>query len=233
MALSLPPFRQETKAVMVTTGNRVPLHRMFTGNKESVQGWLEVNDQVAPTLNLITGSTSWLKKAPRSRTDRLYRSGFDLGVNNAHSMNVQGSEYKPVPSALMGDTMFRNTALFSIRVMGGELANTSNEAMMSSVVSVASNRLLRSGVHRDMFVSFPQGNAAKYNFFMCDFHGNFFGVAEVVDGSVRRVVHLYCFYAPGLRRGGGSYTISEIPRPPFTSTTAPQQMGYLEIEALE
>ncbi len=33
--------------------------------------------------------------------------------------------------------------------------------------------------------------------------------------------------------GGGSYTISEIPRPPFTATTAPQRMGYLEIEALQ
>jgi hypothetical protein len=233
MSLSLPPFRKEAKPVMVTTGNRVPLHRMFTGNKESVQGWLEVNDQVAPTLNLISGTTSWFKKAPRDSRDRLYRSGFDLGVHNAHVMNVQGSEYKPVPSALMGDRMFRSTALFSIRVSGGALANTSNEALFSTVISVANNRLLRSGVHRDLFVSFPQGNRPKFQFFLCDFYGNFFGVAEVMDGNVRRVVHFYCFYAPELRRGGGSYTISEIPRPPFTSTTAPLQMGQLEIEALQ
>ena len=84
LALSLPPFKNEAKAVVVTTGNRVPLHRMFTGNRESVQGWLEINDQASPTLNLVSGSTTWFKKGPSSSRDRLYRQGFDLGVYNEH-----------------------------------------------------------------------------------------------------------------------------------------------------
>lgn len=233
LAMSLPPFKGETKAVVVTTGHRVPLHRMFAGNKESVQGWLEINDQPSPTLNLVSGTTTWLKKAPRSGTDRLYRAGFDLGVHNEHVVNVQGSEYKPAAPMLMGDLMFRNTAQFSIRLSGDELSRGDKQVITDTIFDIANNRLLRSGVHRDLYVNFPQLNRANYKFILCDLFGNFFGRAEIMDGGVKRVIDMYCFYAPALRRGGGSYTISEIPRAPFTATTAPQRMGYLEIEALE
>jgi hypothetical protein len=176
---------------------------MFAGNRESVQGWLEINDQASPTLNLVSGSTTWFKKAPRTGPDRLYRAGFDLGVYNAHVMNVQGSEYKPAPVMLMGDTLLRNTAQFSIRLSGDELGRLDKQVITDTTFDVAANRLLRSGVHRDLYVNFPQLNRANYKFVLCDFYGNFFGRAEILDGGVRRVIDMYCFYAPGLRRGGG------------------------------
>jgi subtilisin family serine protease len=232
-ALSMPPWTHQIKPVVVTTGHRIPVHQMLPGKKESLQGWLEVSDQVAPTLNLLSGTATWFKKAPRNKADRLYREGFDLGVYNDHVLNVQGSEYKPVPTLLMGDAMMRNTAQFSIRVSGGELDAADKQALMNTVIDVANNRLRRSGKHRDLQVSFPQGNRVNYEFFLCDFYGNFFGKAVLVEGNVRREVQLYCFYAPGLRRGGGSYTITERPVVPFTVKTAPQRMGYLEIEALQ
>jgi subtilisin family serine protease len=232
LALSTPPWTHRIKTVVVTTGHRIPLHQMQPGNKESVQGWLELTELPAPTLNLITGTTSWFKKGPRSSADRLYREGFDLGVYNANLLNVQGSEYKPEKSYLMGDFMFPTTAEFLIRVEGGQLEEEGKQALMNAVFNVSTSRLRRAWKHRDLWVNFPQGNQAKYNFFLCDFFGNFFGSAEVVDGNVRRVVNLYCYYAPGLRRGGGSYTICELPVPPYTAKTAPMRMGYLEIEAL-
>lgn len=226
--------RMVRNSVVTKTAGRLlipyhlPLYRM-TG---SCHGWFEVEDRGPLDHNLVSGTMSWNKSGPVSSLDRFYRSGFDFGVGNSASLTVHGSEYRWVPrTQILGDRFLPIPAQFSYRFRGDFVGDALIQAQLESVFSIAPtlSRIVRNPTHLD-FVCRPSSETnPAFQGIACDHGGTFRGATTISSNGITRVVHFNAQYAPGLRRGGGYFMVTEVPKPPYNANNAPVMIGYLDV----
>ena len=214
------------KYSLVTYNGDIPLQVMQFSNKGSLQGWIRLEDRVSPDLNLVSGVMSWFKAGASSASDRFFRNGFDLGVNNLDTLDVIGSEYKPNYNAyLMGDPLVGSPADYTFNFSGADIETSAMSTDLNNLFTISRSARVSNAFRP----SFPYGNSAAFSFYLHDSTGSFLGSATIRDASVARRVAFYGFYAPAIRRGGGYFSVMDLPVPPYTTRTSPIRSGLVEI----
>lgn len=223
-----------TSSTTIGSTGFVPVHNMLYSNKGSVHGWLQITDQLSPTLNTVGGTLTWNKTGAASSSDRTYKTGFDFGVSNANSLTAVGNEYvKPSsPTILWGLTDVLVGQVNAKLVFTG----TAIEGNPSALPVVPPAAML-ADLNKSFRVAYlqtltlPSPNAATLVVKLDATNGIFNGTALLKDNTpvVQRTLTYYGVIANGQTRGKGWFTVVRVPQAGETLSNAPIQSGAVKL----